>query len=111
MIAADIMSRMPISIGKNATLAESIRLMSDHRISGLPVVDEAGGVVGMLTEGDLLRRVEIGSNGEPAGWFAQVLHERKSRPGLRAHACSACQGADDAWRHLRYRRRGTFGGG
>jgi CBS domain-containing protein len=73
MIAADIMSRMPVSINKSAMLAEAVRLMSDHRISGLPVVEEADGVVGMLTEGDLLRRVEIGSNGEAAGWFARFF--------------------------------------
>ncbi|MGH8205752.1 MAG: CBS domain-containing protein, partial [Steroidobacteraceae bacterium] len=47
-----------ITVVASARVAEAVRLMLEHRISGLPVVDASGAVVGMLTEGDLLRRVE-----------------------------------------------------
>ena len=58
MIAAEVMSRNVISVSPDATIAAAIRLMLDHQISGLPVVDAAGKLVGILTEGDLLRRAE-----------------------------------------------------
>jgi CBS domain-containing protein len=55
MQAADIMTFRPASIHSNTAIEEAARLMLDYRISGLPVVDEKGGLVGIVTEGDLLR--------------------------------------------------------
>ncbi len=73
MIAADIMSRSIIAISPDAPLAQAVRLMIDHHISGLPVIDTEGRAVGMLTEGDLLRRVESGTEGGAPGWFASFF--------------------------------------
>ena len=42
-------------------------------VSGLPVIDAEGRAVGMLTEGDLLRRVETGTEGKAPGWFASFF--------------------------------------
>ncbi|MCL2429845.1 MAG: CBS domain-containing protein, partial [Alphaproteobacteria bacterium] len=67
------MTDTPVVIAPDAPLAQAIRLMATHRISGLPVIDAAGAAVGMLTEGDLLRRQEIGSDGGPPGWFASFF--------------------------------------
>lgn len=69
MITADIMSRPVIAVGPDAPLAQAVRLMVDNRVSGLPVIDADGCVVGMLTEGDLLRRVETGTEDQAPGWF------------------------------------------
>src|SRR5215472_8524855 len=43
--------------------------MFDYRVSGLPVVDGKAGLVGILTEGDLLRRSEIGTAGQRSRWL------------------------------------------
>ena len=49
MNASDVMTREILSVGPDTTVAEAIRTMLDHRISGLPVIDEAGRLVGILT--------------------------------------------------------------
>ena len=64
MNAADVMSRKVLVVQPNAPLAQAARLMVDNQVSGLPVVDEARRPVGILTEGDLMRRVEIGTEGD-----------------------------------------------
>ncbi|MBV8336422.1 MAG: CBS domain-containing protein [Alphaproteobacteria bacterium] len=69
MNAGEVMSSNPISVPAEAGLAEALRLMFDHRVSGLPVVDGKAGLVGILTEGDLLRRSEIGTAGQRSRWL------------------------------------------
>jgi CBS domain-containing protein len=61
MKAADVMTRDVVSIGPEASILEAVRLMLQHRISGLPVVDAAGDLEGIVTEGDFLRRAETGT--------------------------------------------------
>ena len=51
----DVMSHSPITIGPDATLFDALVLMRSHRISGLPVVDDVGDVVGVLSQRDLAR--------------------------------------------------------
>ena len=57
MKAADIMTPRVITIHDDAPVDEAARLMLQDDISGLPVVDRAGKLVGIVTEGDFLRRV------------------------------------------------------
>jgi CBS domain-containing protein len=66
MDAGEVMSRNPIAVPAEAGLEEALELMFDHHISGLPVVDGKAGLVGILTEGDLLRRSELGTAGQGA---------------------------------------------
>jgi CBS domain-containing protein len=73
MKAEDIMTRRVISIGPDATIFEAVRLMLQHRISGLPVVDASDSLIGMVTEGDFLRRAEIGTERHRPRWFEFVL--------------------------------------
>jgi CBS domain-containing protein len=61
MKARDVMTKPVIAIGADASVMEAARLMLENRISGLPVVDAAGKLVGMVTEGDFLRRIETGT--------------------------------------------------
>lgn len=49
MQAAEIMTRQPVSVTPDATIVEAAKLMLQHRISGLPVADSSGAVVGLLT--------------------------------------------------------------
>ncbi len=67
MFATDVMSAPVITVGRTASVAEIARLMSERKVSGLPVVDEAGKVVGIVTDGDLLRRAELGTAREAEG--------------------------------------------
>ena len=54
MKAEDVMTRDVISIDPDATVLQAARLMLQHHISGLPVVDNNGNLVGVLSEGDFL---------------------------------------------------------
>jgi CBS domain-containing protein len=50
----ELMSRKPIAVSADAPLAEAARLLEEHRIHGLPVVDAMGGVVGVVSQTDML---------------------------------------------------------
>ncbi len=50
------MTSNPITTSPTATVESVVKVLEEHRISGLPVVDEAGKVVGVISEGDLLIR-------------------------------------------------------
>ncbi len=60
MNVAELMTREVISVGPDATLKEVARLLVEHRISGVPVCDDTGRVIGIVSEGDILQR-EAGS--------------------------------------------------
>lgn len=73
MKAADVMTQKVISVTPETTIAEAARLMLHHRISGLPVVDSGRTVVGVVTEGDMLRRVETGTERHHARWLEFLI--------------------------------------
>lgn len=52
-----VMTRNPITISPEATISEAAKIMLEHKVSGLPVVDEAGSLVGIITESDIFRLV------------------------------------------------------
>jgi CBS domain-containing protein len=60
MRAHQIMTRQVITVSPETPLVEAARLMLQKHVSGLPVVDTTGAVVGMVSEGDFLHRCEIG---------------------------------------------------
>ena len=61
MLARDVMTGAAVTIAPDATVADAARMMVEKGVSGLPVVDLSGQLVGIVTEGDLLRRKELGS--------------------------------------------------
>ena len=61
MHAHHIMTRKVISVAPETTIAEAAKRMLEAHVSGLPVVDHTGAVVGIVSEGDFLRRSEIGT--------------------------------------------------
>lgn len=73
MKASDVMTREPVSVTPQTTIVEAARLMLQHRISGLPVSDGKGEVVGVVTEGDLLRRAETGTERHRSSWLAFLI--------------------------------------
>lgn len=68
MKASDIMTAPVIGVSPDATLLEMTGLMVQNQISGLPVVNGEGELVGMVTEGDCLRRAELGTEGRHSSW-------------------------------------------
>jgi CBS-domain-containing membrane protein len=61
MHARQIMTKKVISVTPEHTALEAATLMLRNHVSGLPVVGRAGGVIGMVSESDFLRRAEIGT--------------------------------------------------
>jgi CBS-domain-containing membrane protein len=73
MNAREVMTTKVISIGSDAPVIQAIRLMLQNHISGLPVVDQTGAPVGMVTEGDFLRRGELGTQRQRNRWLEFLL--------------------------------------
>ena len=73
MKVSDIMTHPVITVAPEMTIGEAAELMIGHRISGLPVVNAAGGVVGIVTEGDLLRRAETGTERRRSRWLEFLI--------------------------------------
>jgi CBS domain-containing protein len=67
------MTRKVITIAPGASIVEAAGLMLDNHVSGLPVVDFKGMLVGIITERDLLRRQEIGTQRKRPRWLELIL--------------------------------------
>jgi CBS domain-containing protein len=68
MNAGDVMTPRVVSVGPGASIVEAVQLMLANRISGLPVIAE-NKLVGIVTEGDLLRRAETGTQRARRRWL------------------------------------------
>jgi CBS-domain-containing membrane protein len=79
MMASDVMTRNVISVAPDATIADAVALMLERNISGLLVVDHTGTLAGIVTEGDLLRRDELGT-GRRRSWWLRLI----ASPGRQA---------------------------
>ena len=73
MKAADVMTRNVLTVGPESSVAQAIRLMLNNNISGLPVLAADRKVVGILTEGDLLRRGETGTERHRPRWLEILM--------------------------------------
>jgi CBS domain-containing protein len=70
--AGDVMTRQVVTVTPETTIEEAAQLMLQHRISGLHLIDSNGAVLGILTEGDLLR-LEIGTEKRHTRWIALLV--------------------------------------
>jgi CBS-domain-containing membrane protein len=61
-----------ITARKSATVREIAKILLEKRISAVPVVDDVGKLVGIVTESDLLRRAEAGTE-HPYSWWVHFL--------------------------------------
>ena len=73
MNAEHIMTRDVISIDPDSTVLQAARLMLQHHISGLPVIDKNGNLVGVLSEGDFLRRSETRTERHRSRWLEFLM--------------------------------------
>ena len=86
MRAHQIMTKDVITVTPQTTIEQAAKTMLQRHISGLPVVDKAGKLVGIVSEGDFLRRTEIGTGHRRPAWLqflvgpgqaaADFVHER-----------------------------------
>lgn len=73
MRVKDVMTPRVISADPDEGVAEAAGRMLQYQISGLPVVDKKGCLIGMVTEGDFLRRGELGTQRRRPKWLEFVL--------------------------------------
>jgi CBS domain-containing protein len=73
MNAGDLMTSFVVTVRLDATIEYAAQLMLQYRISGLPVTDSNGAVLGIITESDLLRRAETGTEKRHARWAVLFL--------------------------------------
>lgn len=72
MQAKDIMTTTVVTVRPDASIAEIAHLLLERRISAVPVVDSAGRLLGIVSEGDLMRRPETGTERHPSWWLSLV---------------------------------------
>ena len=70
MKASDVMVSNVITVGPNANVADVARLLLANRISAVPVIDDEGRLIGIVSEGDLMRRVEANTE-RRRSWFVE----------------------------------------
>jgi CBS domain-containing protein len=92
MKVGDIMSREVISIGPDEPVREIARLMLARRISGVPVVDAERRVLGVVSEGDLIRRPELETDQARGGWLSLfVSGDESARDFIKSHGLKASE--------------------
>lgn len=70
LTAADIMQASVIAVGRRTPLAEVERLLTENRISGVPVTDEAGHVIGVVSMSDLVEHYAEGEGDGGGGFYS-----------------------------------------
>jgi CBS domain-containing protein len=89
---SEVMTRDVVAIGPDAAVRDAIRLMLERRVSGLPVVDDAGRLTGILTEGDLLRRGETGTERQRRPWLEFLIGPgRLAEDYVKTHGCRTAE--------------------
>jgi CBS domain-containing protein len=72
MRAIDVMVHDVVTVRPDTAVAEAIKLLTEHDVSALPVLDSDRNLVGMLSEADLIHRVEIGTEKHRRWWLEAV---------------------------------------
>jgi CBS domain-containing protein len=88
MHAADVMTPAVVSVDPDMTVQDLAKLLSERGISGAPVVDAGGRMVGIVSEGDLLHRTELGTErrGERrTSWWLEQFASGLARDYVKSH--------------------------
>jgi CBS domain-containing protein len=92
MKVKDVMTSPVISIEPETPVLEAVRIMLQRRISGLPVIDKDGRLVGMVTEGDFLRRAETGTERRRPRWLEFLVGPGQlANEYTRSHGCKVSE--------------------
>jgi CBS domain-containing protein len=72
MKAMDVMVRDVVTVKPDDSVSDVVKLLAEHDVSALPVVSADGQVVGMISEADLMRRPEIGTEKHRPWWIEAI---------------------------------------
>lgn len=94
MRAMDVMTTNVITVDPSTSVQEVARLLSERSISGVPVVDSQNRLVGIVSEGDLLHRVETGTERRVRrrrSWWLDTIgsDEELARDYVKSHGRTA----------------------
>ena len=85
MKASDIMVCNVVTVGPDVSIREVARILLANRISAVPVVDSRGGLLGIVSEGDMLRRPESGTV-KKHSWVAQLTCKSLAAEYVKSHS-------------------------
>ena len=86
MQAQDVMTRTVISVEADTDVGEIAKRLVENRISAVPVLDSSKKLVGIVSEGDLMRRPESGMDRRPSWWLSLILlPEEQARRYVKTH--------------------------
>ncbi|TVP48922.1 MAG: CBS domain-containing protein [Halomonas sp.] len=91
MQAIDIMTPKVVSVGLDAEVREIAQLLLDHRISAVPVVDDQRKVVGIVSEGDLMRRVKNEEHNGHSWWLSLFTGGKDAGDYVKSHGRKASE--------------------
>ena len=80
MRAIDVMVREVVTVHPDTDVADAVKLLGEHDVSALPVIGADGKLVGMLSEADLIHRVEIGTETHRPWWLKSLTGAARSPP-------------------------------
>src|SRR5450631_4092866 len=87
MKAADVMVSNVISVGSQASVQEVADVLLRNRISGVPVTGPQGELVGIVSEGDLMRRPEAGTRRRYSWWLSLIAaKEEMASEYIKSHS-------------------------
>lgn len=90
MQAIDVMTTKLVTAQADTSIRDIARLMLQHRISAVPIVDQNQRVLGIVSEGDLMRRPENETERRPSWWLEAVFSARdKAEDYIKAHGSKA----------------------
>ena len=98
MRAMDVMTTSVVTVGPDTSVQEVAKILSDQGISGVPVVDADNRVLGIVSEGDLLHRIETGTERRPErrtgrrrSWWLDTIgrDEELARDYVKSHGRTA----------------------
>jgi CBS domain-containing protein len=73
MRAHQIMTRRVLTVVGGTSILQAANIMLKNHVSGLPVVDHTGKLLGIVSQGDFIRRAEIGTQRKRARWLKILL--------------------------------------
>jgi CBS domain-containing protein len=89
MKARDVMVTPVITVKPSSSVQEVAKIFLERRISAVPVADDQGGLVGIISEGDLLHRAEAGTERRRSWWLSALAgDETLANEFVKAHARS-----------------------
>jgi CBS domain-containing protein len=87
MNAADVMVTKVITVQPDASVREVAKILLANRISAVPVVDKSNGLLGIVSEADLIRRAEIGTERSSSRWLELLVgNQLSAQDFIKSHA-------------------------